>query len=75
MDQLLGRIKALEDSQSVPTVDSLVSKIANYGFRREDDFDKYEALRLAEKLAVTARLTTHPKAASYNVIASTLRQN
>jgi hypothetical protein len=47
-------------------------KIANYGFRREEDFDKYEALRLAEQLAVTARLVAHQKAPSS--IASTLRQ-
>jgi hypothetical protein len=49
-------------------------KIANYGFRREEDFDKYEALRLAEQLAVTARLVAHQQAPSYDVIASTLRQ-
>ncbi len=74
VDQLLKRIKALEDAQSVASVESVLAKIAKYGFRREEDFDKYEALHLAKQLAVTARLVTHPKAPSYDVIASTLRQ-
>jgi hypothetical protein len=58
----LKRIKALEDAQSVASVESVLVKIANYGFRREEDFDKYEALRLVEQLAVTARLVVHQKA-------------
>jgi hypothetical protein len=70
----LKRIKALEDAQSVASVESVFVKIANYGFRREEYFDKYESLRLAEQLTVTARLVAHQKAPSYDVIASTLRQ-
>jgi hypothetical protein len=70
----LKRIKALEDAQSLASVESVLVKIANYGFHREEDFDKYEALRLMEQLAVTARFVAHQKAPSYDVIASTLRQ-
>ena len=71
VDQLLKRIKALEDAQSVASVESVLVKIANYGFRREEDFDKYEALRLVEQLAVTARLVVHQtESSSYDVIAS-----
>jgi hypothetical protein len=71
---LLERIKVLEDSQAVPSVGTLVSKITNYDFRRHEDFDKYEAQRLSEQLAVSARLSSHAKAPAYDAIASTLRQ-
>ncbi len=52
----------------------MLTKIRHYGFRRPEDFDKYEALRLSEQLAASARLASDPKAPSYEAIASTLRQ-
>lgn len=63
----------MEDTQNLQDSDALIAKIANYGFRRPKDFDKHEALCMAEQLAVSARLTSHPKAASYDVIAALLR--
>ena len=36
------------------------------------DFDKYEAVRLAEELVSVAKTAGHAKAASYDVIATTL---
>ena len=67
------RIKALESAQGT-SVESLVQRISYYGGRRVEDFDKYEALRYAEELASVAKSSSHPKAASYDVIASTLRE-
>ncbi len=52
----------------------MLTKILHYGFRRPEDFDKYEALRLSEQLAASARLASDPKAPSYEAITSTLRQ-
>lgn len=39
-----------------------------------EDFDKYEALRYAEELASVAKSSGDPKAANYDIIASTLRE-
>ena len=55
-------------------VPSVLTKITQYGFRREEDFDKYEALRLAEQLASVAKVSNHEKASTYDVIACTLRE-
>ena len=52
----------------------MIQRISYYGGRRVEDFDKYEALRYAEELASVAKSSSHPKAASYDVIASTLRE-
>ena len=52
----------------------MLTKILHYGFRRPEDFDEYEALRLSEQLAISARLASDPKAPSYEAIMSTLRQ-
>lgn len=49
-------------------------KITQYGFRREEDFEKYEALRLAEQLASVAKVSSHEKTSTYDVIACTLRE-
>ena len=38
------------------------------------DFDKFEALRLAEELVSLAKTTSDTKAASYDIIATTLRE-
>ena len=44
----------MEDSQTGPSVGCMLTKILHYGFRRPEDFDKYEALRLSEQLAMVA---------------------
>ena len=62
------------NSQTGPSVGCMLNKILHYGFCRPDNFNKYEALRLSEQLAASARLASNPKAPSYEVIASTLRQ-
>ena len=55
--QLTVRIKTLEDAGSLSDV-----PITQYGFRREEDFDKYDALAMAEQLATAAKLSGHEKA-------------
>ena len=44
--QLNARIKSLEDAGN--DVPAHLSKITSYGLRREEDFDKYHALNMAE---------------------------
>ena len=63
----------MEDGQ-LTTVDALIAKITQYGSRRVQDFDKYEALHLAEQLASVAKSTGHEKAASFDIIAAALRE-
>ena len=38
------------------------------------DFGKYEAVRLAEGLVFVAKTACHAKAASYDIITTTLRE-
>ena len=45
-----------------------------YGIRHDLDFDKYEALRLAEQLPAIARASNHEKASFYDLEASSLRE-
>ena len=68
--QLNARIKTLEDAGN--DVPAHLSKITSYGFRREEDFDMYDALNLAEQLATAAKLLGHVKASTYDAIACTL---
>lgn len=49
-------------------------RITNYASRRAEDFDKYEALRLAEELVSVAKTSGNIKSTSYEIIASTLRE-
>ena len=70
--QLNARIKTLEDAGN--DVPAHLSKITSYGFRREEDFDKYDALNMAEQLATAAKLSGHEKASTYDAIACTLRE-
>ena len=65
-------IKTLEDAGN--DVPAHLSKITSYGFRREEDFDKYDALNMAEQLATAAKLSWHEKASTYDTIACTLRE-
>ena len=63
----------MEDSQGT-TVDALICRITHYGSRRVEDFDKYEALSLTEDLVSVAKTSNNPKATSYEIIASNLRE-
>ena len=63
---LAARIKSLEDAATAVDIPSLLTKITQYGFRREEDFDKYKALRLAEQLASAAKVLSHKKASTYD---------
>lgn len=74
MAHLAARIKTLEDATSAADVPSRLNKITQYGFRREEDFDKYEALAMAEQLSSAAKVSGHEKASTYDVIACTLRE-
>lgn len=62
----------MEEAQTV-TVDSMILKITRYGMRKNEDFDKYEALSLAEQLLQVAQSTKHAKCTAYNIIVETLR--
>ena len=65
----------MEEAQGT-TVEALIRRITNYGSRRVEDFYKYAyaALRLAEDLDSVAKTSGNAKAASYEIIASTLRE-
>ena len=69
--ELCKRIRFLENAQGT-SVQVLINRITHYGGRRLEDFDKYEAVRLEEKLVSVAKTTVHAKAASYDVIATTI---
>ena len=53
---------------------TLIIRIAHYGSRRLEDFDKYEALRVAEELISVAKTKSDSKASSFDIIATTLRE-
>ena len=53
---------------------TLLNHITHYGNRRLEDFDKYQAVHLTEELVSVAKTTGHAKAASYDIIASTLTE-
>ena len=74
LEQLTARIKTLEDAGSLTDVPARLSRITQYGFRREEDFDKYEALAMTEQLATVAKLSGHEKAPTFDAIACTLRE-
>ena len=67
------RIKFLENAQGT-SIQALKNRITHYGSRRLEDFDKYEALRLAEELVSVTKTTGDDKAASFDIIAATLRE-
>ena len=74
LNQLSARIKSLEQANSATDVPARLSQITQYGFRREEDFDKYEALTMSEQLATATKLTGDQKASTYDAIACTLRE-
>lgn len=51
-----------------------INRITHYGTRRLEDFDKHEALRLAEELVSVTKTTSDTKTVSYDIIATTLRE-
>ena len=50
------------------------TKVSSYGLRHDLDFDKYEALRLAEQLVSIARASNHEKASFYDLAVTLLQQ-
>ena len=72
--QLTARIKTLEDAGSLFDVPARLSRITQYGFRRVEDFDKYDSLAMAEQFATAATLSGHEKASTFDAIACTLRE-
>ena len=76
MTSLTARIKALEEAntQPFPDVKTLLTRITGYGFRRAEDFDKYDALALVEQLATSSKINNDEKAHTYSAILSTLRE-
>ncbi len=70
--QLTARIKTLEDAGSLSDVPARLSRIIQYSFRREEEFDKYDALAMEEQLATAAKLSGHEKAPTFDTIACTL---
>ena len=53
---------------------ALINRITHYGGRTLENFDKYVAVHLVEELVSVAKTTGHAKAASYDIIATTLRE-
>ena len=72
--QLLARVRSLEDANNATTVPAHLVKITQYGFRREQDFEKYVAHATAEQLATAAKLAGDEKASTYDATACTLRE-
>ncbi len=61
----------MEEAQGTTVV---IRRITYFGSRRVEDFDKYEALRLAEDLVSVAKTSGNTKTPSYEIIASTLHE-
>ena len=72
--QLLARVRSLEDANNATAVPAHLVKITQYGFRREQDFEKYVAHATAEQLATAAKLAGDEKASTYDATACTLRE-
>ena len=64
---------SLENAQGT-SVQALINRITHYDSRRLENFAKYEAVRLAEELVSLAKTTGHAKVASYDIIATTLKE-
>lgn len=72
--QLLARVRSLEDANNATAVPARLVKITQFGVQREEDFDKYVALAMAEQLTTAAKLAGDEKPPTYNAIACTLRE-
>ena len=69
---LKARIKNLEDSNK-PSVESIIQKIHTHAIKDIIDFDKYEALSLAQALTYCAKDTNHKSAGFYTAALQELR--
>ena len=65
METLKARLKALEDLNR-PSVEVLLRKTNALAMKSGSDFDKYEALQLAEELVSCASNSHHENFTYYN---------
>lgn len=72
LNALKARIKALEDKNK-PSVESILKQINDLAMKSEIDFDKYEALDLAQSLAHCTQDSNHKKASYYAAALQELR--
>ena len=72
--QLLARVRSLEDANNATVVPARLLKITQFGLQREEDFDMYVALAMAEQLTTAANSAGDEKPPTYNAIACTLRE-
>ena len=73
MESLKARLQALEDFNK-PSVDILLRKINALALKNGSDFDRYEALQLAQELVACASNTNHEKFSYYSVALQEIRQ-
>jgi len=73
VETIKARLKALEDLNK-PSVEVLLRKISALAMKSGSDFDKYEALPLAEELVRCASNTHHEKFTYYSVALQKIRQ-
>ena len=73
MQQMLSRLKALEEKQK-PSVHSMKKSIVQYAFRQLADFDKYRALEMAESLKNVALHVKDKKADYYASVHAILQE-
>ena len=73
MQQLLNRLKALEEKQK-PSVHPMKKSIVQYAFRQLADFDKYRAMEMAESLRNVALQVKDKKADYYASVYAILQE-
>ena len=73
METLKARLKALQDLNK-PSVEVPLRKINALAMKSGSDFDKYEALQLAEELVSCASNAHHDKFTYYSVALQEIRQ-
>ena len=73
MEALKARLKALEDLNK-PSVEMLLRKINALAMKSGPDFDKYEALQLAEELISCGSKAHHEKFTYFSVALQKIRQ-
>lgn len=73
METLKSRLKALEDLNR-PSIEVLLHKINALALKSSSEFDKYEAMHLAEELVTCASNAHHEKFTYYSVALQEIRQ-
>ena len=73
METLKASLQALEDLNK-PSVDILLRKINALALKNGSDFERYEALQLAQELVACASNTNHEKSCYYLVALQEIRQ-